>query len=697
MSNNNKRKLILNLSPIRYEDKKIDVGVFDYHDKDQLRNLRTENYKTHIFRRLNNEIICVPFTADPQPIGDSFREIHLKKNIALSASLVQNALINYLHSIERQILEYLPLTFLSDNHINFVDAALPSGISCPPWLALKPVYEADVRVVTIDRYSPFVGLALNVQSTWLIDRSCKDFLTDQFPIVGLYVGRYLERHDDRIRPSLQRVGRVKDIDGNTLFLDDSRDKIESIEAKDAVLVRDRVSIERCLVHYFGNLAANLDQKLKARLAEFRNGQNRLQNLRKVISFLGKLNLEMLPGLSFSILPFYTEGVSRVFPIVQLADKPTYIFDPSGRRTDTWHDRGLEVHGPYAYQNHTPTKPKVCVFCQATQKGQVEQFLYKFKNGITQSKAQNSPGRSKPNQSTKPPFAQGLVRKYKLNDIEFEFFTADDDKASSYLKAARHALAQERDRDFKWDLAIVQIEERFHKLYGDSNPYFVTKAAFLAQQIPVQEFETETAALPDTQLSYVLNNMALATYAKLGGVPWLMKADPAIAHEIVFGLGSASIGEGRLGRRERIVGITTVFTGDGNYHLSNLSQAVPIADYGEALLDSLRVTITKVQQELNWQKRDHVRLVFHSFKPFKDVEADAVKEAVADLSDYDVDLAFIHIADNHPYLLFDENQQGLFDPRVRKVKGVCAPDRGYFFRLSSYEVLMTTTGPSPDYA
>src|SRR6267143_173524 len=122
MSNNNKRKLILNLSPIRYEDKKIDVGVFDYHDKDQLRNLRTENYKTHIFRRLNNEIICVPFTADPQPIGDSFREIHLKKNIALSASLVQNALINYLHSIERQILEYLPLTFLSDNHINFVDA-----------------------------------------------------------------------------------------------------------------------------------------------------------------------------------------------------------------------------------------------------------------------------------------------------------------------------------------------------------------------------------------------------------------------------------------------------------------------------------------------------------------------------------------------------------------------------------------------
>jgi hypothetical protein len=74
-------------------------------------------------------------------------------------------------------------------------------------------------------------------------------------------------------------------------------------------------------------------------------------------------------------------------------------------------------------------------------------------------------------------------------------------------------------------------------------------------------------LPDSQLIYVLNNMALATYAKLGGVPWLMTADQTIAHEVVFGLGSANVGEGHFGDRKRIVGITTVFTGEGKYHLS----------------------------------------------------------------------------------------------------------------------------------
>jgi hypothetical protein len=47
-------------------------------------------------------------------------------------------------------------------------------------------------------------------------------------------------------------------------------------------------------------------------------------------------------------------------------------------------------------------------------------------------------------------------------------------------------------------------------------------------------------------------MALASYAKLNGIPWLLKANPTIAHELVIGLGSANIGERRLGERERFV-------------------------------------------------------------------------------------------------------------------------------------------------
>lgn len=237
------------------------------------------------------------------------------------------------------------------------------------------MYEADIRKITLDRYPPFVGLSLNVQTTWLNNRSCKEFLDEGFPLAGLYVGRYLPNADDRVVPNIQRVGRVTDVQGDTLLLDDSRDDIESVSASEAVLVRDYAAIERCPVHAFDNHAAAIEDTLGQKLADFRNGQTRLQSLRKVVAYLGNLNLEMLPGVKFSFHPFFAEGVTKSFPAIQIADKPTYIFDPAGRRTDTWHDRGLDIHGPFAYQNHTPTKPKVCVICQASQKGRVEQFLY----------------------------------------------------------------------------------------------------------------------------------------------------------------------------------------------------------------------------------------------------------------------------------------------------------------------------------
>src|ERR1700722_12301832 len=160
-------------------------------------------------------------------------------------------------------------------------------------------------------------------------------------------------------------------------------------------------------------------------------------------------------------------------------------------------------------------------------------------------------------------------------MKVEFFLADNATPAAYAKAVRQALAaqdQKGQGQRRWHLAMVQVEESFHNLSGDANPYLLTKAAFLAGDIPVQEFEIETASQRDSQLQYSLNNMALAVYAKLGGVPWRVQANRAIAHELVFGLGSAVISDSVLGSKERMVGITTVFSGDGCYWLSNLSRS-----------------------------------------------------------------------------------------------------------------------------
>jgi hypothetical protein len=140
----------------------------------------------------------------------------------------------------------------------------------------------------------------------------------------------------------------------------------------------------------------------------------------------------------------------------------------------------------------------------------------------------------------------------------------------------------------------------------------------------------------------------------------------------------------------MVGITTVFTSDGLYCVSTLSQAVRYDQYEAEVLGSLRRTTQHLARTMNWQKGEHVRLVFHSFKPFKRTEEEAVKALMASLGDYDVDYAFVNVVEQHPQLLFDERNQGRACGPLGH-KGVFAPQRGLSLRLSDRETLMAVKG------
>jgi hypothetical protein len=59
----------------------------------------------------------------------------------------------------------------------------------------------------------------------------------------------------------------------------------------------------------------------------------------------------------------------------------------------------------------------------------------------------------------------------------------------------------------------------------------------------------------------------------------------------------------------------VFSGDGNYHLSNVSKAVAMDEYRSTLLETLQAAVVKVQKEMNWQPKDQIRLVHATFKQF----------------------------------------------------------------------------------
>jgi hypothetical protein len=101
----------------------------------------------------------------------------------------------------------------------------------------------------------------------------------------------------------------------------------------------------------------------------------------------------------------------------------------------------------------------------------------------------------------------------------------------------------------------------------------------------------------------------------------------------------------------VVGITTVFSADGNYIMSNMSREADYERYPEELLRALRGCIDDVKKRNAWQSEDAIRLIFHVFKPLKETEADAVKRLVSGLlSEFrSVEFAFVHVSDEHDWV------------------------------------------------
>lgn len=681
---NTTTKLTLNVAPIRLPQAKITVGILPWKDDpDYMRTLRRGHFGTHIFVRRANTVVTVATRAESEVLGDTTEVRELYADLGLCAALIRESLIRYLYGLRKPILNFDPVEFLATGPENdLLVASMPKATAPPEWLGVRYRYEVAIRPLCFDTRSPLVAAVVNSRTAIVIDTTCGALAKAGVALTGAYVERLEPRDDSRLLPKRRLAGRVETVAAGSVMLDDSRESDTQLGLDAAYLEPRRENLTRCISALFPDQTADILTELDRRTSQTREGATLLQRVRTVIEHFAKVRLEIVPGISVDLGSTFSQGIAGAkFPPVHEAPKPTYVFDVSGGRTDVWHDRGLDQHGPYDRKTFTPTRPKVAVICQRRCRGQVEQFLHKLLEGVPSVTVKD-----------RAPFGKGLLRKYCLERCDLEFFETVNESAHGYLDASRAAIEHSTNAGTLWNLALIQIAESFHTLHGDANPYLATKAFFSGHGVSSQEVELETIARPDSQLVFVLNNIALAMYAKMGGIPWLMKANQAIAHELVFGLGSASVGEGRLGNRERIVGITTVFTGDGNYLLENRSKAVPFSQYPDALLQSLRETVSQVRKTLNWQSRDAVRLVFHAFKPFRDIEIEVVKSVVSELGEFSVEFAFLHVVEDHPFLVFDENQQGAYDGATRHTKGRLAPSRGTFFHLGEREILLSFTGP-----
>ena len=80
-------------------------------------------------------------------------------------------------------------------------------------------------------------------------------------------------------------------------------------------------------------------------------------------------------------------------------------------------------------------------------------------------------------------------------------------------------------------------------------------------------------------------------------------EQTVGHELVIGIGSHVASDSRIGGGTRYVGITTVFSSDGR-HLWTKINVVPFDEYSEALTETLKKTIIRIEEH-NWRNTDRL--------------------------------------------------------------------------------------------
>jgi hypothetical protein len=644
------------------------VGRQPYNEKDanQLYSLRERYEKTHLVKRSREGIETIAYNQGTEVIGKSV-QIRLGDRPDIVQRLLSSWLARSLSGYRFWWNRGGSLSCISGG--NILKGCLPYGAGLPQGIGQYLSAEFAVRRITgVSGQKRFV-IAIDVKTSILIDCTVDILIEAGFNPKGLAV-----KYDALTPRGVRRryAGQVVGVDGNTLLLHDHEPGVPTLSASAAWLEPRKCNLERLVRALFRGQGDHIINQLRTQTAKLLRGAGRLQFIDGWVDTLRGFPNDLAQGLQVQVGSRVLRADGKKFPTFEVYEKPRLVFDVGQIKTDTWNQRGLDTYGPYGFERFAPKRLNVALICQASRQGHVEHVIRQLTDGIPNSKWAST----------------GFIRRYRLEPTQIRTFLAKGSTAEHYREAAVEAIEESTTKHKKWDLVFVQTEEGFLKLRGNDNPYLRTKALMLAHQVPIQAFEWESIK-PGVQLDATINNIGLAAYAKVFGIPWLLPTHQTVSHELVIGIGSFEASESRLGARKKYIGVTTVFSADGRYMLESRTPATSSENYLPMLLKALERVVEEVRKRLAWTTDDSVRFIFHVFKDFNQCEIKAVNSLMRNLGLPHAQFAFLHLVESHPFMLFDPTQQGV----DAYAKGVAAAPRGLRVDLSDNEVLLCLKGPN----
>ncbi len=659
--------IISNFFPITFTNEHFTLSRLEYNPE-LLQNLRKQYNKTHSFFRNEDYIYISPMEDNATKIGDSITiDINKKEKIVLS--LMKHVFFRKFRETYPDIipLNFYPFRIFSRKKSDdLLIGLLPENLTGT--LSLRKLIEIQFREITNTDAKQF-GALVNVHYQWGFNKNCQELIEEGFNIIGLNVltSEILPGLDGILAPDESLIGAVNKINENVAVVETNEGK-ESHQLSELYLHKSQRNIREYLEFKLGELRTEqITNTIKEKDQTRLNAKHYFNEVKDFVKYISSIKYQNKTNFEFNISPSPQRN-HRKFSI----QNPSFIFDYSQGAAHNKPSIGLINYGPYDSTTFDIKKPNFLVVCTKSNRGAFTEFLGKLKKGIPSSAY----------------FKGGMIGKYRLHDISFDIVELDNYSISEYQNKITDYIKQSKSLPH---LAIIETNENFKKEKADNNPYYHVKSYFLGLGVPVQGIKSENIRKPDNSLQWIIESIALQVYAKLGGKPWVLPSSSSIDNEIIVGIGSTLIRPNLLlgSAQEKIVGITTFFTGDGRYIFGNQCKDVVFEEYFDELLTSLRQSIKEVSEDYGWQEDSTIRITFHIFKPIKNVEAEVVERLLSEFPKYKIQFCFVTISDRHPFLIFDSDQEGTGASH----KGGYIPERGQSWILDDFSCLLQLKGPS----
>ena len=245
--------------------------------------------------------------------------------------------------------------------------------------------------------------------------------------------------------------------------------------------------------------------------------------------------------------------------------------------------------------------------------------------------------------------------FRLNLI-FDYVWLPNNSTEAFLDAVLPVNSKNA------DVAIFILKKDIRYMNPNVSPYYPCKAKLIGQEVPTQCICIETIKRVN---DFILGNIALNLYAKIGGTAWGIEKKATMARELIIGIG-ATVNY----KKQLTMSIANVFDNSGVYLAGACKPITDTDNYVDELEKLIRELFDSV---LYGEKKVH--LIFHIFKSIgQNKEIKALENVLRTMHDVEISYSFVHLGYGHNFRIFSDD-------------GKATPKKGQYIQLNQSESLL----------